>query len=62
MVSDNIQQTANMGITSKSLSSQDPKQKKKRKEKTVSMGANQNKVWSASKNYVKVLQYPCLLI
>lgn len=43
MVSDNIQQTANMGITSKSLSSRDPKQKKK-KEKTVSMGANQNKV------------------
>lgn len=61
MVSDNIQQTANMGITSKSLSSRDPKQKKK-KEKTVSMGANQNKVWSASKNYVKVLQYPRLLI
>lgn len=26
------------------------------------MGANQNKVRSASKNYVKVLQYPCLLI
>lgn len=62
MVSDNIQQTANMGITSKSLSSRDPKQKKKRKEKTFSMGANQNKVRSASKNYVKVLQYPRLLI
>lgn len=53
MVSDNIQQTANMGIISKSL----PKEKKK----TVPLGANQNKVRSASKNSVKVLQYPYLL-